>query len=401
MAQINPHPFRCLDQRQPIQDRLCWIHTRLQAIDPRFERLAFAVYQPQNDLLSTYVSHNSRGINLSFDDAPLACIPSLQALASARCSRVIDDMTVELPPHSEHSRWLLDHGWRSSYTVPLFREEHLLGFLFVNSFEAGLFTPELRQRIDPHLELLGAVLSQELGTGDSLRVAVQLALRLTGLRDPETGAHVERVSLYSRLIAMELGKRQALPSDFAEDLYLFAALHDVGKVGIADEILLKPGPLDAEERREMETHVQRGSQLIEEMISGLRLVADPKVMMLRHVVAGHHEKLDGSGYPLGLTAAEIPLEARIVAVADIYDALSNARPYKPALPMAEVERMMQGMADRGQIDPECLQILLDCREQRQAIASAYLKPVINGEGAWWVGEEGVGPRPDLRASRRR
>lgn len=399
MAQTFPNPFRCLDQRQPIQDRLRWIHDRLLAIDGRLARLAFALYQPRNDLLSTFVSHNSRGPNLSFYDAPLAAIPSLQALASARCCRVIHDMEAELPRASAHSRWLLEHGWRSSYSVPLFREEHLLGFLFVNGFEPELFTPELRRQIDPHLELLGAVLNQELSTGDSLRVAVQLALRLTGLRDPETGAHVERVSLYSRLIAMELGKRHALRSDFAEDIYLFAALHDVGKVGIADEILLKPGPLNAEERREMQTHVARGSELIEEMLSGLRLVADPKVAMLRHVVAGHHEKLDGSGYPLGLTAEEISLEARIVAVADIYDALCNVRPYKPALPMHEVERIMQDMADRGQIDAECLEILLDSREQRQAIASAYLEPVVHGPGAWWVGEEGVGPKPDLHVSR--
>lgn len=399
MAQTFPNPFRCLDQRQPIQDRLRWVHERLQAIDGRLERLAFALYQPRNDLLSTFVSHNGRGPNLSFYDAPLAGIPSLQSLASARRSRVIDDMQAELPTDSAHSRWLLQHGWRSSYTVPLFREEHLLGFLFLNGFEPGLFTPQLRQQIDPHLELLGAVLNQELSTGDSLRVAVQLALRLTGLRDPETGAHVERVSLYSRLIAMELGKRHALRSDFAEDIYLFAALHDVGKVGIADEILLKPGPLNPEERREMELHVERGSELIEEMLSGLRLVADPKVAMLRHVVAGHHEKLDGSGYPLGLTAEEISMEARIVAVADIYDALSNVRPYKPALPMQEVELIMQGMADRGQIDPECLEILLESREQRQAIAAAYIEPVLHGDGVWWVGEEGVGPRPDLQVSR--
>ena len=286
MATTYPHPFRCLDPRQPIQDRLRWIHGHLLTIDLRLERLAFAVYQPRNDLLSTYVSHNNRGPNLTFYDAPLAAIPSLQTLAATRQCRVINDMEADLPRHSAHSRWLLDHGWRSSYTVPLFREDHLLGFLFVNGFEPGLFTAELRRRIDPHLELLGAVLNQELNTGDSLRVAVRLALKLTGLRDPETGAHVERVSLYSRLIAMELGKRHALRSDFAEDIYLFAALHDVGKVGIADEILLKPGPLDPQERREMETHVARGSGLIEEMLSGLRLVADPKVAMLRHVVAG-------------------------------------------------------------------------------------------------------------------
>jgi len=374
LANTLPHPFHCLDQRRSIQERLRWIHGQLQAIEPRIARLAFAIYQPRNDLLSTYLSHNSRGPTLRFYDAPLARIPSLQALADGRCCRVIDDMAAELPRHAAHSRWLLEQGWRSSYTLPLLRQEQLLGFLFLNGFEPQLFRPELRQRLDPWLELLGAVLSQELASTDSLQVAVRLALKLTGLRDPETGAHVERVSLYSRLIAMELGRRHPLRSDFAEDIYLFAALHDVGKVGIADQILRKPGPLDQRERREMESHVQRGSDLIEEMIHGLKLVADPRVAMLRHVVAGHHEKLDGSGYPLGLSAERIPLEARIVAVADIYDALANARAYKPALPEPEVERILRGMADRGQIDAECLEILLRCREQRQAIAAAYSEP---------------------------
>ena len=374
MAQTHPQRFSCLDQRHPIQDRLAWIHGRLQDLEPRIERLAFALYQPRNDLLSTYVSHNQRGPNLIFYDAPLAAIPSLQGLAQRRDCRVIDDMAAELPRHSPHSRWLLEHGWRSSYTLPLYREEALLGFLFLNGFAPDLFTPDLCRRLDPHLELLGSILGHELSLADSLRVAVRLALRLTGLRDPETGAHVERVSLYSRLIAMELGKRQTLRSDFAEDLYLFAALHDVGKIGIADAILRKPGPLNPEERREMESHVSRGSDLIEEMISGLRLVADAKVAMLRHVVAGHHEKLDGSGYPIGLTAESIPLEARIVAVADIYDALSQARAYKPAMAAEEVEAILSAMAERGQIDGECLRVLLECREQRQAIAASYRDP---------------------------
>jgi hypothetical protein len=311
---------------------------------------------------------------------------------------VIDDMGAELPRQSTHSRWLLERGWSSSYTVPLFREQHLLGFLFLNSFEPALFSEELRHQVDGPLELLGAVLSHELASTDSLRVAVRLALRLTGLRDPETGAHVERVSLYSRLIAMELGKRRTLRSDFAEDIYLFAALHDVGKVGIPDDILLKEGPLDAQERLVMQTHVQRGSELVEEMISGLRLVADPKIAMLRDVVAGHHEKLDGSGYPIGLSAEEISLEARIVAVADIYDALSQVRPYKPALPEAEVEGILRGMAAKGQIDAECLEILLACREQRLAIAAAYLDPVA-GEALETGEAEPVGARPDLSVSR--
>ena len=374
MAHFLPCDFAALNQSLPLSDRLTLIHRRLQGLIPAIERVAFALYQPRNDLLSTYVSHNSRGPELSFYDAPLATIPSLNQLAASHRCRVIDDMGVDLPAGSPHSTWLLEQGWRSSYTVPLYWAEGLQGFLFFNSCEPGLFRPELLLQLEPHLELLGSLIAHELAMLNSLRVAVRLALQFTGMRDPETGAHVERVSLYSRLVAMELGKRYALRSDFAEDLYLFAALHDVGKVAIADRILHKPGPLNTEERQAMEDHVHRGSELVEEIVAGLHLVADPKVAMLRQVVAGHHEKLDGSGYPLGLTAAAIPLEARIVAVADIYDALSQERPYKPALPEPEVVHILNAMASRGQIDAECLEVLLAARDQRQAIAAAYRDP---------------------------
>ena len=121
----------------------------------------------------------------------------------------------------------------------------------------------------------------------------------------------------------------------------------------------------------MDSHVQRGIDLVEQLITGLHLVADPKMDLLRAVVAGHHEKLDGSGYPFALQGGEIPLAARIVAVADIYDALSQARSYKPALPEAEVERILRAMADGGKIDPDGVEVLLRSREQRQAIAAAY------------------------------
>jgi HD-GYP domain-containing protein (c-di-GMP phosphodiesterase class II) len=378
MAHLLPCGFTALNQSLPLADRLALIHRRLQGLVPGIERVAFALYQPRNDLLSTYVSHNSGSPNLTFYDAHLASIPSLRQLADSRCCRVIDDMAVELRHGSRHSDWLLEQGWRSSYTVPLYWAEGLQGFLFFNSFEPGLFSPELLRQLEPHGELVGALMAHELAMVNSLRVAVRLALQLTGMRDPETGAHVERVSLYSRLVAMELGKRHALRSDFAEDLYLFAALHDVGKVAIADQILRKPGPLNAEERLAMQGHVNRGIELVDEMVSGLRLVADPKVAMLRQVVSGHHEKLDGSGYPLGLTAAQIPLEARIVAVADIYDALSQVRPYKPALPEPEVARILAEMAARGQIDAECLEVLMAAVDQRQAIAAAYRDPMAVG-----------------------
>ena len=224
------------------------------------------------------------------------------------------------------------------------------------------------------MELLAALITHELVQLNHLRLQVRLALELTQLRDPETGAHLERVSLYSRLIAKVLGPQLGLPSDFAEDLYLFASLHDVGKWAIPDEILRKPGPLDRLERRTMDTHVARGLEVVQRMIDGLHLAATPKLEMLRHVVGGHHELLDGSGYPLGLRAEEIPLEARIVAVADIYDALTQTRVYKPAMAVPEAELILRQMANDGRLDHFCVQALLEAREPRLAIAAAYRDP---------------------------
>jgi HD-GYP domain-containing protein (c-di-GMP phosphodiesterase class II) len=374
MAQTFPQSFCCLDPTQSLQDRLAAIHARIQALAPTVKRLAFALYQPSNDLLSTYVSHNPGSPTLTFCDASLKAIPSLHQLAGSRCCRVIDDMALELPRPSAHSQWLLQQGWRSSYTLPLFQYDVLLGFIFLNADAPGIFTAALRQQLDPHLELLGSVLSHELTLIDSLRLAIRLALQLTGLRDPETRGHLERVSLYSRLIALEMGRRHVLRSDFAEDIYLFAGLHDIGKVAIPDRILRKSGPLDDRERQEMDTHVQHGTELVESMVEGLRLVAAPKLAMLRQVVAGHHEKLDGSGYPLGCRGDQIPLEARIVAVADIYDALSQRRAYKPALPEQEVIGLLRDLVRTGKIDGECVEILVACHDQRQAIAAAWREP---------------------------
>jgi response regulator RpfG family c-di-GMP phosphodiesterase len=185
----------------------------------------------------------------------------------------------------------------------------LLGFLFFNAFEPGAFTPEHLDLLAPSVELIGLMISHEVAEMNSLRVAVRLALRMTGLRDPETGAHVER-----------------------------------------------------------------GVELVDQMLAGLRLVADPKMEQLRNVVAGHHEKLDGSGYPFGLRGDQISLEARIVAVADIYDALTQARVYKPALSEDESARILQEMVAADHLDGRCVAALLEAREQRLAIAAAYREP---------------------------
>lgn len=161
-------------------------------------------------------------------------------------------------------------------------------------------------------------------------------------RDNDTGDHTWRVARYSQIMAEALG----LDPEFCRRLYLAAPLHDVGKVAIPDGILLKKGRLDGAEMATIRTHADIGQRILGDSASELiRLAAE--------IAGGHHEKWDGSGYPQGLAGEAIPLAARIVAVADVFDALTSARPYKNAMPAEEALRCIQAESGRH-FDPDCV-----------------------------------------------
>jgi len=166
-------------------------------------------------------------------------------------------------------------------------------------------------------------------------------------RDPETGAHILRMAHYSRLIAAGIGLSVA-----DQDLLLEAApMHDLGKVGIADKILLKPGRLDEEEFEIMKQHAIYGYELLKGSSSRVLQAG-------AEIAKGHHEKYDGSGYPDGLRGTDIPIFSRIVAVADVFDALTSERPYKKAWTLEEaVDFLVAGSGKH--FDPDCVRAFLN------------------------------------------
>ena len=178
-------------------------------------------------------------------------------------------------------------------------------------------------------------------------------------RDPETGAHILRMAHYSQLIARGLG----LSINDQELLLEAAPMHDIGKVGIADKILLKPGRLDAEEFEVMKQHAIYGYELLHGSSS--------KVLQAGAEIArGHHEKFDGSGYPAGVVGTDIPIFSRIVAVADVFDALTSERPYKKAWTLeAAVDFLVQGSGSH--FDPQCVQAFLNAWDDVMEIRGRY------------------------------
>lgn len=162
----------------------------------------------------------------------------------------------------------------------------------------------------------------------------------TGYRDNETGAHIKRMSDYSALIALKIG----LKSKTAETIRFAAPMHDIGKIGIPDKILLKPGKLDAEEWQVMKTHTIIGADILKGSKIGY-------VRMAETIALTHHEKWDGSGYPCGLKGRQIPLAGRIVALADVFDALTSKRPYKDPFSIEKSNRII--FQERGKhFDPD-------------------------------------------------
>jgi HD-GYP domain-containing protein (c-di-GMP phosphodiesterase class II) len=199
-----------------------------------------------------------------------------------------------------------------------------------------------------------------------LRSAVSLAVQLTGFRDAVTGQHLERVSRYARLIARALPPDFGLDDDFVDELAFLAPAHDIGKLAIPDRILLKKGSLDPLEREIMNGHVKSGVAAVESLIRDFGFGYSAEVSMLRNIVRAHHENLDGSGYPDGLRGGEIPLEARIVSVADVFDALTSDRRYKETWTQEEAFTFLREQTDT-RFDAACVAALESCASDVSSI----------------------------------
>jgi len=223
-----------------------------------------------------------------------------------------------------------------------------VGYL-TKSLEAGA-NDFIRKPYDP-TELLARLnsaanhkrLTDQLDSAESLLFALA---RMVEAKDGTTGDHCTRLSH----ISVVLGKALGLSGENLMALRRGGVLHDIGKLGIPDSILLKPGKLDDAEWHLMKQHVNIGSQIVGELQS---------MRLTKSIILHHHERWDGSGYPGGLKGTDIPLLARIFQTADIYDALTNERPYKPAFSKEEVIDIMEDEVARGWRDPEITATFLD------------------------------------------
>ncbi len=203
--------------------------------------------------------------------------------------------------------------------------------------------------------------------------SVCVMVSLAEFRDETTGNHIRRTQEYVRVLAREMAKlphhSAQLTASYIEQMSKSAPLHDVGKIAIPDHILLKPGKLTSEEFVIMKTHAQRGCDMLKR--AGEHMGAHGEFLTLAMEIAGgHHEKWDGSGYPNGLSGVAIPLSARLMAVADVFDALLARRPYKDPLTVVQAAQII--IEGRGKhFDPEVVDAFIAIQDELQRIAALW------------------------------
>lgn len=243
--------------------------------------------------------------------------------------------------------------------------------------EARVATHLEIRRLRSRLEGLNAslqvrVLNQLRDLSDAHVATIVALAKLSECRDEDTGNHISRVQRYCRALARRMLERDEhndeVDGNFVATIYHASALHDIGKVGVPDRVLLKDGPLDAEEWAVMRTHARTGADTLSAVLA--TYPTNAMLQMGRDIALCHHERFDGSGYPDGLVGNAIPLSARILSVADQYDALRNRRPYKPAFDEAKTYRILtegDGRSDPRHLDPVVLDAFVRGREEMDAI----------------------------------
>ena len=360
-----------LNRYESLADKLYYIGSHLNQRFPDLERFSVALYHPLTDQVRTFFTTSPLQEAIRHYEFPLGKAASLQYLAEQKQPRVINDLSELVPPKhqgrvNEHTRQLVDMGWKSSFTSPLLCGDELQGFVFFNARRTLVFQGDLLEQLEVYSQLIAQLIDQDHAAIRTLTAAVRSTMSLCSGRDPETGGHLERMAQYTRLIAANLKQQAHFTDRQIQHLLLFAPLHDLGKLAIPDRILLKKGKLTNEEFLEMQKHTTQGAELLDRVICCHGLQKLPDVQLLRNLVLYHHERLDGSGYPQGLAGEAIPIEARIIAVADVFDALTSERPYKKAWPVSEALEELQRMAG-SHLDPECVQVLLDKAEEARFI----------------------------------
>lgn len=367
---VHDDNLQNLHSKNTLSDKIKIIHHEVQYFVPYIARIAFAIYDAKTDFLRSFILSERQELSLALYEKKLSEVPSLLEMSNNRQPRIVEDINQIYDENKEHSKKIKAHGYLSSYTVPMISEDKLIGFVFFNSKQKGPFIKEHLILLDLFAHLVFSLVLNEINQVQMLLSTVRTISKIVHFKDTETGNHLERMAHFSRIIAMDLARKGKynIDDEYVQFLFAFAPLHDIGKISIPDDILLKPQKLDQDELKIMKEHTTKGRQIVDQIIDNLQ-VRHSHMEMMRNIPELHHEKLDGKGYPHGYAEGQIPLEAQIVAVADIFDALTSERPYKKKWPNQDALTYLKEHS--RQLNPEIVNALEQNLEEINEIQNRF------------------------------
>lgn len=362
-----------VSESTPLIDKLDSLYSHASEVYPALSRFSVALIG-ENRVSNYYVKDrlSDKGC-YDYLDHELKDSSALTSIAFTASIRIIDKLSSMI--QTDRIRELIRIGHLSSYTFPISFQGKTIGFIFINASEEDFFSAVQTERDFAFLAQVTSHLFVQLFESQRhFQSTLNFALKIGHARDPETKEHLIRMGMYSELLARLLSDSVSeISHQFIHRIRLYAPFHDIGKYMIPDEILYSDKRFTLSEREVMNNHTIFGEQIIDEVISHCETstVSAVELSFIKNIVRHHHEQFNGSGLPDALCAQQIPLEARIVTLADVFDALLSKRAYKPAWSLDEVLTYIE--ANKGKMfDPMCVDALTQNIDEFIRIRARYL-----------------------------
>lgn len=366
-----------LNDHDNFEDILDFIFENFRPYIP-YNRIGIATLSSDGQYIRALSTRSDQPIHLENGYEASMKSTSLRKIVETRSLRILNDLSQYLKEHpdSESTSLLVLEGMKSSMSLPLIVRERCLGVVFFSSIEMGAYNQNHVKFLKTIADSLAISFDQSFLNNRLLISTISGFARLIESRDTETGNHIERMQMYSVMLAEILQRKskysESITEHFINEVRDFSPIHDIGKVAVPDEILRKPGKLSEDEFEIMKKHAQIGGDIIENMRDTFSSVRKDFYKTGAEIVRYHHERYDGTGYPSGLKGQEIPLSARIVAVADVFDALTSKRPYKEAFSVEKAKKII--LEGRGNhFDPEIIDAMMENWIQFEDLAKMHLE----------------------------
>ncbi|MFI5304716.1 MAG: HD-GYP domain-containing protein, partial [Nitrospiria bacterium] len=376
VIELHEDQLRVLNEKIPLSEKIKFLHQIIKKRIDCVDRIAVILYDSKSDLLKTFIYSSDENHPLVQYQAKLSKVKSLKEIMESGQARVVNDLSIFEAGKSVHTKNIGAQGFGSSYTQPIFLNGQFFGFVFFNSYRKQSFQKNILPELNFFGHFISSIVSIELASIRMMLSTVQAAKQISSYHHLETGQHIDRVPHYARLIAQILAPKYGFTDEYIENIFLFSPLHDIGKVGVPANLLKKNESLSGEDVEGLKKHVILGREIIDSIFKDFGLDTLQNMKMLRNMVEFHHEAMDGSGYLRGLKGNEIPIEARIISVADIFDALTSSRSYKVTWSNEEAYALLRSLAGY-KLDLDCVRALVQNHEKVIEIQKGFNESVQN------------------------